>query len=230
MSPLDSSEPVQDTVPASDPAPVTGQLLEQYSRQHGLQITPEQAVVLAAYLQRLQFWNQRLNLTRHDQPELFVTRDLLDSLRLAAHLPQGARVLDVGSGGGVPGLVVAILRPDLTVSVCDAVGKKASALQDIVSSLGLSVQVLGQRVQDVLQRQRFQVATARAVGAIDRLLPWFQPLWLTGAEVLLIKGPRWQDELAEAQRSGTAKGRRIERIASWHTPGRDGESVLLRIR
>lgn len=108
-------------------------------------------------------------------------------------------------GGGVPGLIVAILRPDLTVAVCDSVGKKAS-LQDIVSSLGLPVQVLGQRVQDVLQRQRFQLVTARAVGAIDRLLPWFQPLWLAGAEVLLIKGPRWQEELAEAQRSGTAKG------------------------
>lgn len=227
---MDSSEPLQDPGPASDPVPVTGALIEQLSRQYGLQITAEQSVVLAAYLQRLQFWNERLNLTRHDQPELFVTRDLLDSLRLAGHLPRGARVLDVGSGGGVPGLIVAILRPDLTVAVCDSVGKKASALQDIVSSLGLSVQVIGQRVQDVLQRQRFQIVTARAVGAIDRLLPWFQPLWLAGAEVLLIKGPRWQEELAEAQRSGVAKGRRIERIASWHTPGRDGESVLLRIR
>ena len=139
MSPLDSSEPVQESAPVA----VTGALLEQLAQQYGLQVTSQQAVILAAYLQRLQYWNQRLNLTRHDQPELFVTRDLLDSLRLVAHLPQGAKVLDVGSGGGVPGLIVAILRPDLTVSVCDSVGKKAAALQDIVSSLGLAVQEIG---------------------------------------------------------------------------------------
>jgi 16S rRNA (guanine527-N7)-methyltransferase len=226
MSPLDSSEPVQESASVA----VTGALLEQLAQQYGLQVTSQQAVILAAYLQRLQYWNQRLNLTRHDQPELFVTRDLLDSLRLVAHLPQGAKVLDVGSGGGVPGLIVAILRPDLTVSVCDSVGKKAAALQDIVSSLGLAVQVYGKRVQDVLPQQRIQIVTARAVGAIDKLLPWFDSLWAQGAEVLLIKGPRWQDELAEAQQSGTARGRRIERIASWHTAGRDCESVLLRIR
>ena len=67
-----------------------------------------------------------------------------------------------------------------------------ATLQDIVSSLGLPVQVLGQRVQDVLQRQRFQLVTARAVGAIDRLLPWFQPLWLAGAEFDFTAPDGWQ--------------------------------------
>jgi 16S rRNA (guanine527-N7)-methyltransferase len=210
--------------------PESSSPLMDVARQHGLSITESQAALLADYCQRVWAWNERLNLTRHTDWNLFVTRDLLDSVRLAEHLEPHVRLLDVGSGGGVPGIVVAILRPDVSVTVCDSVGKKATALQDIVTGMGLNVTVLGQRVQDILKEQRFGCVTVRAVGAMDKLLPWFQPLWDYGAQALLIKGPRWKEELAEVQRSGKARGRRIERIASWGAPGRDGESVLLRIQ
>ncbi len=208
----------------------SAQQLSELARQYGMSITDSQAVQLADYCQRVWAWNERLNLTRHTDLNLFVTRDLLDSVRLAEHLEPHARILDVGSGGGVPGIVVAILRPDLGVTLCDSVGKKAAALQDIVKGMQLDVTVLGQRVQDLLKEQRYGCVTVRAVGALDKILPWFQPLWDYGAQALLIKGPRWKEELAEVQRSGKARGRRIERIASWGSPGRDGESVLLRIQ
>lgn len=204
--------------------------LQELARTVGISITPEQSSLLAGYLLRVRDWNQRLNLTRHTAWDVFVQRDLLDSVRLSEHLPPGARVLDVGSGGGVPGVLLAILRPDLTVTVCDSVGKKAAALSDIVQGLGLPVSVLGQRVQDVLQQREFDVLTVRAVASIDKLLPWFQPVWNSGGEVLLIKGPSWKTELEEARNQGRIRGRRIDRIAAWRAPDRDGDSVLLRVR
>jgi 16S rRNA (guanine527-N7)-methyltransferase len=204
--------------------------LQQLAHSAGISITSDQSSQLVNYLLRVRDWNQRLNLTRHTAWDVFVHRDLLDTVRLAEHLPPGSRVLDVGSGGGVPGVLLAILRPDLTVTVCDSVGKKAAALEDIVRGLGLPVSVLGQRVQDVLQHREFDVLTVRAVAAIDKLLPWFEPVWNSGGEVLLIKGPAWKTELEEARSHGRIRGRRIDRIAAWRAPDRDGDSVLLRVR
>lgn len=197
---------------------------------HGMQIDEAQSDALARYCQLVWSWNERLNLTRHTTSELFVTRDLLDTVRLAEHLPHNASVLDVGSGGGVPGIPLAILRPDLDVSLCDSVGKKAAALQEIVKQLGVPVKVYSSRVQDLLPQKRFGWIAIRAVGALDKLLPWFKDIRQSGTTLLLIKGPKWMEELEEAQKSGNARGRRIERIASWASPGRDGNSVLLRVQ
>ncbi len=90
-------------------------------------------------------------------------------------MKQGERVLDVGSGGGVPGLILAIVRPDLRVSVCDSVGKKAHVLEDLVSRLKLPVKVYATGVQDVLALVTFDSVVARAVAPLNKLLTWFKP-------------------------------------------------------
>jgi 16S rRNA (guanine527-N7)-methyltransferase len=127
-------------------------------------------------------------------------------------------------------VLLAILRPDLSITVCDSVAKKAAALQDIVLGLGLPVSVQGKRVQDLLEVREFDCLTVRAVAALDKLLPWFDRVWDSGGEVLLIKGPSWKTELEEARKQGRTRGRRIDRIAAWRCPDRDGDSVLLRVR
>ena len=196
---------------------------------HGLSAADSQAAQLALYCRLLWEWNSRLNLTRHSDWQLFVTRDLLDTIRLAEHVPQGAKVLDVGSGGGVPGIVLAILRPDLTVSLCESVGKKAVALKSIVETMNLPVEVHADRAENLLKHQRFQFVTVRAVGSISKVLSWFLHVWGAVGQLLLIKGPRWIEEHAEAQLDGSLKHRKLEQISSWSTPGRDAQSVLLRI-
>ncbi len=196
---------------------------------HDLSVTDSQAARLAQYCRLLWDWNSRLNLTRHTDWELFVTRDLLDTIRLAEHVPQGCRVLDVGSGGGVPGIVLAILRPDLNVSLCESVNKKVVALQSIVQTMNLPVEVHADRAENLLKRQRFQFVTVRAVGSISKVLGWFLHVWGAVGQLLLIKGPRWIEEHTEAQLDGSLKHRKLEQISSWSTPGRDAQSVLLRI-
>ena len=196
---------------------------------HGLTVADSQAAQLAQYCRLLWEWNSRLNLTRHTDWELFVTRDLLDTIRLAEHVPNGADVLDVGSGGGVPGIVLAILRPDLKVSLCESVGKKVLALQSIVEAMCLPVTVHADRAENLLKRHRFQFVTVRAVGSISKVLGWFLHVWGAVGQLLLIKGPRWIDEHAEAQLDGSLKHRKLEQLSSWSTHGRDGQSVLLRI-
>ncbi|MGL4512618.1 MAG: 16S rRNA (guanine(527)-N(7))-methyltransferase RsmG, partial [Lacipirellulaceae bacterium] len=93
----------------------------------------EQFALLDGYRRLLWQWNERLNLTRHTTAEKFVTRDVIDSLEFAKQLGKDETVLDIGSGGGVPGIVLAILRPDLVVSVCDSVVKKGRVLEEITA-------------------------------------------------------------------------------------------------
>ena len=85
-----------------------------------------------------------MNLTRHTTLEKFVGRDVVDSYQLGKLLEQGERVLDVGTGGGVPGVVLAILRPDLSVSLCESTQKKARAVEAIVARAGLARASLSQ--------------------------------------------------------------------------------------
>lgn len=96
---------------------------------------------LAAYATSLWSWNERLNLTRHTDVEKFVARDVADSVMIAPHLAHGERILDVGTGGGVPGVILAIVRPDLKVDLSDSVGKRARAVRAIVSEVGLVIRV-----------------------------------------------------------------------------------------
>ena len=196
---------------------------------HGLIIPDDQAVLLAKYCRLLWDWNSRLNLTRHTDWEMFVTRDLLDTLELSRHIPSKAKILDVGSGGGVPGIPLAILRPDISVALCDSVGKKAMALQDIVKSLGLTVPVYADRAESILKKNRFHFVTARAVASIAKMIGWFIPFWGAAGKLLLIKGPRWIEERNLASADGLLKKHTVEQIGAWSTPGRDGQSVLLRI-
>lgn len=196
---------------------------------HGISVPEDQAKKLAQYCRLLWDWNSRLNLTRHTDWEMFVTRDLIDTIELAKHIPQDARIMDVGSGGGVPGIPLAILRPDVKVSLCDSVGKKALALKDMVKSLGLKIQVHSDRAEAILKRYHFHFVTARAVASIAKMIGWFSSSWGAIGKLLLIKGPRWVDERSEAEEAGLLKKVEVEPIASWSTPGRDGQSVLLRI-
>ena len=92
--------------------------LKQAIEDCGFEIPEESYAPLKHYIQALWEINKSINLTRHTSYEKFVSRDLLDTLELSKLIPEGKDVLDIGSGGGVPGMVLAIIRPDLNVTLC----------------------------------------------------------------------------------------------------------------
>lgn len=129
-------------------------------------------------------------------------RHIPEALAFASTLPTGPRMLDIGSGGGLPGLVVAIARPDLHVELLDATGKKADFLRDAARTLGLAVEVHHGRAEDLAKGAlfgAFDLVTARAVAALDRLIPWGAPFLRTGGTLHAIKGERWAAELDAAE-------------------------------
>lgn len=161
---------------------------------------------IAGYLARLLAMNERMNLTAITEPAEAWSRHALDALSLVPLLApygRGASLVDVGSGGGVPGIPVAIARPDLKVTLVEATQKKAAFLTQVAAALGLTnVTVRPLRAEQVIQgrlRGTFDVVTARAVGRIAVLAPITVPLAKRGGAVLLIKGQRADEELAEAE-------------------------------
>jgi 16S rRNA (guanine527-N7)-methyltransferase len=201
----------------------------------GLELPPEAAPRLAAYAASLWAWNERLNLTRHTDVERFVSRDLGDSLAIEPRLARGERLLDVGTGGGVPGVILAILRPDLRVELSESVAKKARAVGEIVREIGLTVPVHAAAAQELVARRptggdRFDTLVVRAVAPLAKLLGWFEPLGESFGRLLVIKGPRFEDELAEARSRRLGRAVSVRRIASWPLRGTENESVLLEIR
>jgi 16S rRNA (guanine527-N7)-methyltransferase len=219
-----SSEPTA-ALPASPP----GDTLPAALARHGHELPMEQVEQLDRYCRLLWDWNEKLNLTRHTDYEKFVSRDLADTLELARLLKPGEEVLDVGTGGGVPGIVLAIVRPDLRVSLCDSVGKKVKAVEQIVTELGREIPVYPVRGEELLEDMRFDALVIRAVGPLWKLLTWFKPNWNSMRRLLVIKGPKWTEELDEAKRRGLVRDLQVKVAAEYPLAGTESNSVILKI-
>ena len=205
--------------------PQQADALQELLDAHQIEVSGEQLQLLDHYRRLLWSWNERMNLTRHTTLEKFVGRDVVDSYELSKLLERGERVLDVGTGGGVPGVVIAILRPDLTVNVCDSTQKKARAVEAMVSDLGLPIRVYPNRAEEVLEITTFNTLVARALAPLVKVLGWLEPYWDAFDRLLLIKGKSWVEEQGEARRLGRLKGLELRKMASYEASDTGAESV-----
>jgi 16S rRNA (guanine527-N7)-methyltransferase len=153
------------------------------------------------YVRLLLDANARLNLTRVVEPDAVARLHLLDALAALPLLPSDpARAVDLGSGGGVPGIVLAIARPQVHWTLVDSVGKKADALRSFVAGLGLAnVEVVVSRAELLGRgplRESFDLVTARALASLPVLAEYALPLLRVGGSLVAWKGPITPDELA----------------------------------
>ena len=144
-------------------------LLEAEALREGLALYAPALHALGRYLGELDAWRKRINLTGDLAPEDLCVH-ALESVAGAALIPEGARVLDIGSGGGFPGVPLSIARPDLVVTLLEPRGKRASFLRHVIRTVPLSnAQVLAERVED-LTAPAYAAATSRAVGDLAELI------------------------------------------------------------
>lgn len=178
----------------------------------GVEVEPGDVERLHGYLRLLFAANATMNLTAIRDPEEAWTRHVLDALTLVGPIASAEtsgerlRVLDLGSGGGVPGLVLACVMPQVEFTLVEATGKKAKFLEETAKALGLAnVEVLAERAEtlghDPWLRGSRDVVVARAVGPLRVLLELAIPLLRTGGTMLAVKGQRAPEEIAEAKRA-----------------------------
>lgn len=224
---LPTDESAAAPVPAVDPYP--NDTLAAALARHRIELAPDRVQLLDRYCQLLWDWNEKINLTRHTTYEKFVTRDLIDTLQLATLVHPKEEILDGGSGGGVPGLTLAIVRPDLEITLSDTTGKKARVLEDLVKQLKLPVPVFNARTETLLDDTRWDALTIRAVGPLWQLLTWFRPHWASITRLLIIKGPKWKEEQAEASRRGLLRDLELKVGAEYPMAGTESSSVILKV-
>lgn len=164
-----------------------------------LNLSPSTDVVdaLLDYLGLMQRWNQAYNLTAVRDPEAMVIRHLLDSLAIVPLL-NGQRIIDVGTGPGIPGVILALMYPDRYFALLDANGKKTRFLFQVKSQLGLSnISIVEERVEHYQPAQTFDAVVSRAFASLSRMVAGCRHLLDEGGRFYAMKAASVAEELAE---------------------------------
>ncbi len=208
----------------SAPAPMVppAEVLRRGLAHLGLDIPPPDQARLMAYLDLLTRWNRIYNLTAVRDPHEMVIRHLLDSLAVLPHV-RGPRILDVGTGAGLPGIPLAIALPRAEVTLLDSSAKKTRFLTQALAELGLdNARVARSRVEDYHPGQLFDTVISRAFAALGGFVAATARLCRPGGRLLAMKGPL-------AARETVAGGHRIVAIHPLAVPGLEGSRCVVEI-
>lgn len=205
----------------SEPRSLVSSLVADAARA-GVQLTSRQWERLAAYRDLLQSWNDRFNLTAIRDPEAVEQRLFLDALQMLPAIERrlgdqtaAPAVVDVGTGAGLPGLVLAIARPEWRLTLIEATGKKVRFLEQVIADLALTgVEPLHARAEDLAHdpafRASFDVAVARAVASLPALLELCGPFLRLGGFACFPKSLAIDEELDVARRVAPLVGMKVE--------------------
>jgi 16S rRNA (guanine527-N7)-methyltransferase len=203
--------------------------LRDGARSLGLTLSEETQRQLLAYMALIQKWTRVYNLTAVRDPQEMMTHHLLDSLSalppLLRHTAgQPIRLLDVGSGGGLPGVVLAICQPEIQVTCVDTVGKKAAFIQQVAAALRLpNLRGLHARVETV--QERYDVVCSRAFASLKDFTQWSQSALAEGGVWMAMKGKLPTDEVAQLP-----SYREVFHVEPLTVPGLDAERFLIWMR
>jgi 16S rRNA (guanine527-N7)-methyltransferase len=202
------------------------QVLAQGIDELKLDLDDTRQAKLMDYLALLFKWNSVYNLTSVRDPMQMVTHHLLDSLAAVPAFDGAANVLDVGAGGGLPGIVLAIARPDMSVALIDTVHKKTAFLTQVKAELGLSnVTVYTMRVEQLQVERKFDVITSRAFADLSDFVNWSGHLLADGGRFIALKG------VAPAEEQQRLPGEwRVSELRALNVPKLDAERHLVFIQ
>jgi 16S rRNA (guanine527-N7)-methyltransferase len=203
------------------------QLLKNGVTNLQLDLSQAQQDQLLDYLALLHKWNHVYNLTSVRDPVQMMTLHLLDSLAAVPAFAGAANVLDVGAGGGLPGIVLAIARPDMKVSMIDTVHKKTAFLTQVKVELGLAnVTVYTKKVQDLQVKQPFDVITSRAFADLSDFIEWSQHLLAEDGRFIALKGTAPADERERLQERLQGDWK-VQDLQALQVPGLEAERHLV---
>ena len=192
---------------------------------------------LSVYLRLLEEWNRHMDLTAVLEPEEMLDRHVVDSLSVLKTdlLPSSGSLIDVGTGAGLPGLLLALARPDLQVTLLDAQNKRLCFLQAVCDELGVkNVSLVHARAEDGGRRpdlrERFDVAVARAVAPLSVLCEYLLPYVRTGGVALCWKGPALEEEIEAGRRAAHLLGGRLAMPVPCPILNRDWNHRILPVR
>lgn len=206
---------------------------------YGFKLSSKQKEQFATYYNKLIEFNKKVNLTRiTDKNEVYLKHffDIITPLLEFSDLFKGEKSLcDVGAGAGFPSLPIKILCPDLSITIVDSLGKRLKFLDELVSDLSLDkVTLVHSRAEDAGQnknlREKFDLVTGRAVARMSVLSEYCLPLAKVDGYLVALKGPKAQDELAEAKNAIEVLGGSVKEVKELTLPDTDDERTLIVVK
>jgi 16S rRNA (guanine527-N7)-methyltransferase len=169
-------------------------------RELGFEFTSKQVALFLLYLERIKFWNEKINLTGIKDEERIVINHFLDSLTILPFVSEGSKLLDIGSGAGFPGIPIKILSPSLEVTLIDSIQKKVFFMREVIRSLKLrGIKAVCGRAEanHEIPMAYFDFVVSRAVSKIEDLVELCIPYLRKGGRVILMRGKKGLEELDE---------------------------------
>ena len=185
------------------------------------------------YYKMLIDYNQRMNLTAITEEKDVIVKHFCDSLFLLTKydLKNGAKVIDVGTGAGFPGIPLLIARPDVKLTLLDGLNKRLVFLQDVLDELGLQAEIVHSRAEDggndKKYREKFDVATSRAVARLNVLCEYCLPYVRKDGVFLAMKGPAAAEELSEAQNALKILGGKVIKNEEYTLSDKSTRSIIV---
>ena len=197
-----------------------------------IRFSVEQLEQFFVYMNLLIEWNEKMNLTAIIAPEEIVLKHFIDSITILNKLEDNAKIVDVGTGAGFPGIPLSIMNPTLKITLVDSLNKRLIFLQEVVNKLNLkNIEIVHARAEEFGQnkkyRESFDFATSRAVANLSTLSEYLIPLVKVNGKVISMKAAEAQDEINDAKKAIEILGGKIEKIDEFNLPQSDiGRTVI----
>lgn len=206
---------------------------EKYLDEIQIKLNEKQIIKFYNYMNFLIEWNEKINLTAITDPEEIILKHFVDSLTISKYIEKNAKLIDVGTGAGFPGIPLKIYREDIEITLLDSLNKRINFLNDVIEKLELSkISTIHGRAEEVAHkkeyREKFDVATSRAVANMSTLSEYLIPFVKVKGIVIAMKGNDVKQEIDESKKAINLLGAEIIKIEEFNLPNTEMKrSVVL---
>ena len=208
-------------------------IIDEECKAINIELNKQQKEKLYKFMNTLLEWNEKMNLTAITEPNDIILKHFVDSLTINKYIKENAKVVDVGTGAGFPGIPLSILRNDIEITLIDSLNKRINFLNIVTMENTISnACAIHSRAEEFAKnanyREKFDVATSRAVASLSVLLEYMLPLVKIGGYCVCMKGTNVEDEIENSKNALKILGGQIEKVDTFNLPDSDfGRNIVI---
>lgn len=208
-------------------------IIIEEGKVYNLEFNDKQIDNLYNYMIGIIDWNDKVNVTAIVDEKMFIVKHFIDSLTINGYIKGKERIIDIGTGGGFPGIPLKILNENSKFTLIDSVNKKLNVIRDITSRMEINnLEVIHARAEDLANkdeyREKYDVATTRAVSNLSTILEYMLPFVKVGGMAVCMKGPNYINELNEAKKAIDILGGKFEKIETFNIDDSERNIIIIK--
>ena len=208
------------------------EILEKWCIENNIDITDSQKAAFEKYAELLISWNEKMNLTAITEKSEIAVKHFIDSISVikACNIKQNARIIDIGTGAGFPGIPLKIMCPEISITLLDSLNKRLIFLDEVCRKLDITAELKHGRAEeagrDVNFREKYDIAVSRAVANLPALCEYCLPFVKVGGRFISMKGPDGENELAAAEKAFNILGGNVENLFGTELPDSSRRTII----